>query len=187
MSDLDVPLVRWYYGLAVLVLAIGFSIFAWSLFSGINGLTGGLVQIVAPGTSDVNLKEAGEYTIFYENQSYVDGRFFYTGDNIPGLQIKVIEKSTGNKLSTYSSPGSLTYSMGSRFGRAILAFRVSRPGIYQLSAYYPSDHEGHQVVLAVGHGFIEGILSTVTISLAAFFGSLIIAAALAITIYKGGI
>ncbi len=183
MSDLGVSSDRWYYGLAVLVLVIGFSIFAWSLFSGITGLTSGLIQLVAPGTIDLNLNEVGEYTIFYENQSYVDGRFFSTGDNIPGLQIEVIEKSTGNKLSTYSPP-SLTYSIGSRFGRAILTFQVSSPGIYQLRASYPPGHEGQQVVLAVGHGFMDGILSTVAISLAAFFGSLIIAAALVITTYK---
>ena len=41
------------------------------------------------------------------------------------------------------------------------------------------------MVLAVGrHGFMEGILSTVAISLAVFFSSLIIAAALVITTYK---
>ena len=184
MSNLDVSSNRWYYGLAVLVVVIGFSIFAWSLFSGITGLTSGLIQVVAPGASDVNLKEAGEYTIFYENQSYVDGRVFYTSDRIPGLQIEVVEKSTGKKLSTYSPPASLTYSMGGRSGKAILAFQVKSPGIYQLRASYPSGHDGQQVVLAVGHGFMDRILSTVMISLAAFFGSLIIAAAMVITIYK---
>lgn len=184
MSDLDVALSRWYYGLAVLVLVIGLSIFTWSLFSGISGSTAGLIQVVAPGTSDLDLKEAGEYTVFYENQSYADGRFFSTGDNIPGLKIEVMEKSTGNKFSTYSPPGSLTYRMGGRFGRAILTFQVNSPGVYQLRASYPPGQEGRQVVLAVGHGFMEGILSTVVISLAAFFGSLIIAAALVITVRK---
>jgi hypothetical protein len=184
MSDLDVASSPWYYGLAVLVLVIGLSIFAWSLFSGITGLTAGLIQIVAPGTSDLDLKEAGEYTVFYENQSYADGRFFSTGDNIPGLQIEVIEKSTGNKLSTYPPSGSLTYRMGSRFGRAILAFRVNSPGVYLLRASYPPGRVGSQVVLAVGRGFMEGILFTVAISLVAFFGSLIIAAALVITVHK---
>ena len=72
MSDLDVSSNRWYYGPAVLVLVIGLSIFAWSLFSGITGLTDSLIQIVALGTSNVILKEAGEYTIFYSIQSYVD-------------------------------------------------------------------------------------------------------------------
>ncbi len=86
--------------------------------------------------------------------------------------------------STYSPPGSLTYSMGNRFGRAILTFQVSGPGIYRIKASYHPGHEGQQVVLAVGHGFMEGILPTVAISLAAFFGSLIIAAALVITIHK---
>jgi len=48
---------QWYYGLAVPVLVISFSIFAWSLFSGITGFTGGLIQMIGPGTSDVNLKK----------------------------------------------------------------------------------------------------------------------------------
>lgn len=75
--------------------------------------------------------------------------------------------------------------MGSRFGKAILTFQVRSPGIYQLKASYPTGQEGQQVVLAVGrHGFMEGILSTVAISLAVFFSSLIIAAALVITTFK---
>jgi hypothetical protein len=149
-----------------------------------NWMDRGLIQLVAPGTIDLNLKAVGEYTIFYENQSYVDGRFFSTGDKISGLQIEVIEKPTGNKLSTYSPPGSLTYSIGSRFGKAVLTFQVSSPCIYQLRASYPPGHGGQQVVLVVGHGFMEEIPSTVAISLAVFFGSLIIAAALVITTFK---
>lgn len=178
---------QWYYGLAVMMLVIGFSVFVWSLFSGITGLTSGLIQIIGPGASELNLNEAGEYTVFYENQSYVDGRFFSTGDNISCLQIEIIEKSTGSRLSTYSPPSSLTYSMGGRFGKAIPTFQVRSPGIISLERITLLDTRDHRWFWRLGHGFMEGILSTVAISLVVFFGSLIIAAALAITTYKKGI
>jgi hypothetical protein len=184
MSNSDISPSRWYYGLAVLILVVGLSVFAWSLFSGISGIADELIQVVAPGTADLDLREVGEYTIFYENQSYVNGSFYYTGNDIAGLQIDIMEKFTGIRLDTYLPPSSFTYSIGGRFGRAILAFQVSRPGIYRLLASYPQDYQGPQVVLAVGRGFMERIISIVIRSLAAFFGSIIIAAALGIIIYR---
>ena len=60
--------------------------------------------------------------------------------------------------------------MGGRFGKVILTFQVSSPGIYPLRASSLLD--------------TRWILSTVAISLALFFGSLIIAAALVITVFK---
>jgi hypothetical protein len=56
----------WYYGLAVLVIVLGFAAFAGSIYSGMTGAESGLLQMVAPGVMDLNLSEPGEYIIFYE-------------------------------------------------------------------------------------------------------------------------
>jgi hypothetical protein len=184
VTNSDISPSRWYYGLSVLILVVGLSAFVWLLFSSISGMAGGLIQVVAPGSADLDLGEVGEYTIFYENQSYANGSFYSTGKDVSGLQIEIVEKSTGIKLATNLPSGSFTYSIGGRFGQAILTFQVSRPGIYQLLASYPQDYQGPQVILAVGHGFMGRIISIVITSLAAFFGSIIIAAALTIIIYR---
>ena len=172
----------WYYGLAVLMIIVGFSIFAWSIYSSFSDMGRELSQVVVPGSADLDLKEPGEYTVFYENQTYVNGKFYSTGEQIPGLQIQVSEKATGRELSTYPTPGGFTYSVGGRFGHSIIAFRVERPGIYQINASYPSG-KGPEVVLAVGHGFAESIFSSVAIALAALFGSMVMAAVVVFVTY----
>ncbi len=184
MANSDISPSRWYYGFSILVLVVGLSFFGWWLFSSISGMAGGLIQVVAPGTAKLNLQEAGEYTIFFENQTIVDGSYYSIRDNIAGLHIEIFENSTGVKLATYSLHGSFTYNFGGRSGQSILAFQISHPGIYQLNAFYQQDYQGPQVVLAIGRDLIEKIVSTVILSLAVFFGSIILSASLAMIIYR---
>jgi len=171
----------WYFGLAVLIIAVGLCIFAWSIFTSVSEIGSGLSQVVVPGSAELDLKEPGEYTIFYENQTSINGRLFSTGGQIAGLQIRVTEKATARELSTYSS-GSISYSFGGRTGRSVMAFRVERPGIYRIDAFYPGG-SGPEVVLAVGHRFAESMFSSIAIALAALFGSMAIGAIIIFVTY----
>lgn len=173
----------WYYGLAVLIIFIGFVAFAASIYSGITDAQSSLLQMVAPASADLFLPEPGEYTIFYENNSYVNGKYYSTGEQIPGLQIRVRDRATGSYLDTFPAKGRATYSLDSRSGRSIMAFRIERAGSYQINASYPGN-EGPEVVLAVGKGTIEGIFSSIMISFAALFGSIAIAASISFVTYR---
>ncbi len=182
MNGSEIQPSSWYYGLAILIIAIGFAVFAWAIYTSVSIAGSELTQVVVPGSADLDLKETGEYTVFYENQTYVNGKFYSSGEQIPSLQIHVTENATGGELSMKPSPSSFTYSFGSRSGRSIMAFQVERPGIYQLNASY-SSRKGPEVILAVGHGFAESIFSSIAISLAALFGSIAIAAVVVFTTY----
>jgi hypothetical protein len=173
----------WYYGLAVLIIVLGFAAFALSIYSGITDAESGLLQIAAPGGADLFLREPGEYIIFYENNSYLDGKFYRTGEQISGLEVRVQEKATGLDLATYPAKGSFTYSLGSRSGRSIMAFKIERAGNYQVNASY-SGKEGPRIVLAIGKGMVEGIFSSIMISMAALFGSIAIAAVITFVTYS---
>ena len=173
----------WYYGLAVLIIVLGFAAFAGSIYSGISDAQSGLLQMVAPGGSDLFLREPGEYIIFYENNSFMDGKFYSTSEQIPGLEIHVREKATGLDLATYPAKSSFTYSLGSRSGRSIMAFTALHAGIYQVNASY-SGRDGPKVVLAIGKGMVEGLFSSIMISLAALFGSIVIAAVITFVTYR---
>jgi hypothetical protein len=173
----------WYYGLAVLVIVLGFAAFAGSIYSGITDAESGLLQMVAPGSADLFLREPGEYTIFYENNSYMDGKFYSTGEQISGLEVHVREKATGFDLATYPAKGSFTYSLGSRSGRSIMAFKIERAGNYLVNASH-SGNEGPNIVLALGKGMVEGIFSSIIISMAALFGSIAIAAVISFVTYS---
>ena len=141
----------------------------------------GLVQMTAPGNAELDLKDSGEYTIFYESQSYFNGSIYNTGGQIPGLKISVSEKASGQTLATHTATGT-TYSVGSRSGQSIAAFSVERPGIYWINTTYPKE-PGPEVVLAVGKGFVEGIFYLVVVALVILFGSIVIAAVITIVTY----
>ena len=173
----------WHYGLAVLIIFIGFAVFAGSIYYGISDAGSSLMQIVAPANVDQNLSEPGEYIIFYENNSFINGKFYSTGDQIPGLEIRVREKATGLDLATYPAKGSFTYSLDNRNGRSIMAFTAPRAGIYQVNTSY-SGSAGPEVVLAIGKGIIEGMFSSFIISMAALFGSIAIAAVISYVTYS---
>ena len=172
-----------YYGLAVLIIVLGFAAFAGSIYSGITDAESGLLQMVAPGGANLFLKEPGEYTIFYENNSYLDGKFYSKGEQMSGLEILVKERSTGIDLATYPAKSSFTYSLGNRSGRSIMAFTTPRAGIYQVNASY-SGRAGPRIVLAIGKGIVEGIFSSIIISLAALFGSIVIASVITFVTYR---
>jgi len=172
-----------YYGLAVLIILIGFAAFAGSIYSGISNAQSGLLQMLVPGESDLYLPEQGEYTIFYENNSYYGGKFYSTSEPISGLEVHVREKATGQYLATYPSKSDFNYNLGGRSGRSIMAFKIERAGIYQINASY-SEREGPQAVLAIGKGMVEGLFSSILISLVALFGSIAIAAVITFVTYS---
>jgi hypothetical protein len=182
MNIRDVQPSVWYYGLAVLVIIIGFVAFAGYLFSGITSMESGLVQMTAPGNAELDLMDPGEYTIFYESQSYFNGSIYNTAGHIPGLKISVSEKASGQTMATYTATGT-TYSMGSRSGQSIAAFIVERPGIYWINTSYPKA-PGPEVVLAVGKGVVEGIMFLAIEAMLLLFGSIAIAAVITFVTYS---
>lgn len=182
MNDMHISPNIWRYGLALLIVIVGFVAFAWYLLSGISGSLAGLTQMAAPGETELDLGEPGEYTIFYENESYFDGRFYMTAGQIPGLEIAVMEKASGRELQTYPPAGSSTYHIGGRSGQSVMAFKADAPGIYVINASYPSE-PGPEVILAVGKDIMEDILLMVGTSIAIIFASLSIAAYIAYTTY----
>jgi len=64
-----------------------------------------------------------------------------------------------------------------------MAFSIERAGSYQVNASY-SERNGPQAVLAIGKGMVEGLFSSILISLAALFGSIAIAAVITFVTYS---
>jgi hypothetical protein len=178
MKGDDVSPSLWYYALAIFIVLSGFAAFAGLLYSGISGSVDGLMQIKAPGNAELKLSESGEWTVFYENNSYFDGKIYSTGEEISGLEVRVREKATGLYQAVYPANVSYSYSLGSRSGRSILAFRAPRAGVYQFNSSYP-DHAGPEIVLAVGKGMAEELFSSIALSMALLFGSILLASIVA--------
>lgn len=182
LSSPDVEPSRWYYALAALIFLAGATLSAWFLFSSLTSMGSQLQQFSAPGSAELLLENSGEYTIFFEEETYFNGTFYSAEQNVSGLRLEVKERDSGQKLPLYSPAGSFTYSLGGRTGRSIAAFTVDRPGAYELSASYKD--QGPEVVLAVGGGLSRSIFHDVLAFLGLFMGSMAVAAALSLSTYR---
>lgn len=176
------PIDRRDLGLAALVVLAGLFVFGGTIFSAISEIGDGLTRIEAPGTSELNLQEVGDYTIYYENRSFVDGRFYSAGEGVPpGLVIEVVDLSTGEGVDLRPPAGEVTYDFAGRSGRSIATFEVRRPGTYRIESGYPAGSEGPKAVLAIGTDFFRGALYKIGLGLAALFGSIAAGAAILIS------
>lgn len=180
--DRTAPPSWWYCSIGVAVILAGFGLFLYSLLHGISHITDDLTQVVVPGEKDLTLMPHLNYTIFLETESVVDGRIYSTKDSLSGLRCAVTSQASGNKISMRRPTMSTTYSVGGREGRSVLEFFTEEAGVYHIVCDYDEASQGPRVVLAVGSGVGERIVSTVTKGLASFFGGGILGGAIIVTV-----
>ena len=109
-------------------------------------------QVVVPGSSNITLSQPGKYTIFYEYRSVVGNRIYSTSEGIPGLQVNLVSKDTGDEIPLSSASVNMTYTIGSRSGIGLFDLVIDQPGTYELSASYPAvqgQQNQEEIVLAV--------------------------------------
>jgi hypothetical protein len=150
---------RWYLVAAVVVLA-GFGWLGLGL-SSLNSKVDNFPRVPLPAGGLVSLPRAGEYVVYYEAPGASRG-------GIRPFNVQVAPMAPGLAVRSLAPYGaSVTYSFGSRQGRAVLALDVSGPGRYRVVA--ASAPQGD---LAFGSGIAGSIVSIVlpTIGLA-FLGT----------------
>lgn len=165
---------RWFFALAALVFVGGWVGFGVILLTNMSGMGRKLKQVVVPGRTEITLRDAGSYTIFYEYNSVVGNKIYSTSKELSGLECTVVSKSTGAKVPLSAATAIGNYEFGSRAGTSIFDFNIHDPGVYELSAAYPEGQAGPEVVLAIGHDFTMGLLTTIFGSLAIVFGSMLV-------------
>ena len=175
------PGCAWYIlALIALLLGIGGAV-GW-MMAKLPQLGDRLTQVVVPGEATLRLTEPGTYTIFHERRSVIDGRV-YSSDRISGLRIS-LRNAQGERV-PLSSPGvSSTYNLSGRSGAAIFSFEIKDAGTYRLTAAYDDGRAGPRVVLAVGTGFMAGLMATVFGTLAFAFAGIIAAIVIFVLVFR---
>ena len=163
---------RWYYVLAGVVCYTGLALFVLLIYKSISVLGSRLPQVVVPGETELNLREPGHYTIFYEYHSVVGDKAYSTEENLSGLTCTVSSKADKSKIALLPPWGSETYEFGGRAGRSVWEFTIDKPGLYLLSASYPEGRQGPEVVLAVGKDFMANLFKTIASAMALMFGTM---------------
>jgi hypothetical protein len=140
----------WYLAALVLLLGgVGWLVFGLvSLNSQINSFP--RVRVPTTG-SPVSLTHAGSYVIYYE----ADGA---ASNPLPGFDVRIAPDSAGADVTSIAPYGSsVTYSFGSRQGRAALTLQIASPGRFLVIApLAPSVAGGSD--LAFGTGIVSGIV-----------------------------
>jgi hypothetical protein len=150
---------RVWYALAGLLVLLGIALFSQFLISRLQDLGGDLRQVVVPGTANLALDEAGEYTIFHERRSVIDGQYYASSD-ISGLRVTLT--GPGGAAIPLDRPAmSSRFTVGGREAFSIFTFRIEQPGTYRLTAAYPDGRIEPKAVLSVGHDFMAGLLTTI--------------------------
>ncbi|GAW41274.1 hypothetical protein SH203_01678 [Brevundimonas sp. SH203] len=164
---------RIFYLLALIPAICGAAAMVILLVTKLTTMDDGLQQIVVPGARELTLAP-GDYTVFLETRSVVDGRL-YVVDDVSGLAVKV-EAADGAPVATHTPGGSSSYTLGGRQGQSFQAFRIDRPGAYRVSADYVGG-AGPQTVIAIGKGFVAGLFGLVLSALGAMFGGMALSVA----------
>jgi len=172
-----------YFILGGVLALAGLILFADSLVRILHS-TDNLTQIVVPGEEDLPLMPNLTYTIFFETKSVVNGRVYSTTESANGLTCMVISRTSGNKIDTRSPAMNTTYSLSDREGRSMLEFVTDEAGVYNIDCEYKNGSEGTQMVIAVGSGVDQKLVSAIGRGLASFFGGVILGVGIIVKGYK---
>lgn len=179
----DVRPSGWYALFALPFALAGITIFIYALIYGISHVTDSLVQVVVPGESQLEFKQANLYDVFLERQSVVKGKVYSTDSSVNGLQCNLVPASGVEKIEMRPARMATTYDVGGRSGRSIFEFRVPRDGAYNFACGYSEMARGPEVVLAIGSGVGEGIMHAISISIAGLFGGMVLAAGVMVCVF----
>jgi hypothetical protein len=130
-----------------------------------------LTRVVVPGSSVLTLDKSGDYTIFHEEKSFVDGQY-YASKSVEGLRVALTAEAGGAAVKIHVPTGSSSYSIGNREGTSIYNFTIDQPGRYRLTASLANGRTEPKAVLAVGQGMMSALLGMIFGMMGIIFGGL---------------
>lgn len=147
---------RRLYPLAVLIIALGGTIFALLMVAPFRGMQ----RVMMPGTQTVQLTRTGTHMLFYEYEGSLHGVSYSAAHDPVGLQVSVVDVASGQAVPTTAVPHSRSqYNLQSRSGYSLARFEVDQPGAYAVTATYPNGQAGPAFALAIARGSFGGVLS----------------------------
>jgi len=159
---------RWYlYVLSMIPFLAGLAVcvlLGVRVWQGLVQFDKSLLRVVVPGEKAVALPNSGDYTIFHEHKTIVDGIVYSSSeDSISGLSCTMKDSRTGENVPLRPSSSNMNYSFGSTEGRSLFDFSLGGAGVFRLSCLFPgAESGGAKTVLAIGQGFGREIFNTIS-------------------------
>ena len=157
--------------LPIVIFLSGIVLFASFIFYNIFSIGNSFTNVKLPSNSVINLKNKGEYTIFYE---YNDNLAKENYEQVSNMDISIADINSKNKVQINKTSANFKYSNFGTTKSAFLKFKVEEAGDYEISG---SSKIGtnNKITISIIQGFLSKILFTV-------IGSLII---MIVTILSG--
>ena len=141
---------RRHYVVGGAIVIAGVGLFAFFLLRAVNDYTPH-IRAAVPGTHNIELDDAGKYTVFYEYRSVIDGRVYSTGETLSEILVMVRRDRESEPLELVKPAHRTSYDHGARAGGSMLEFQIEEPGTYEFTAIYSTGvGVGPSVVLAIG-------------------------------------
>jgi hypothetical protein len=174
---------RWYYLLAPLVFGAAVGVFALLVIKGIGSIDRDLSRIIFPGTATLHLARVASYTVFYENESIVNGRVFSTGEKLSEMNCSLAGSGSGAAIPLHRPSTRTSYQTGKASGVSVLEFQLKSPGDYEMTCNYVTGQTGEAIVFAIGPEIGSRIWITIVPALLTMFGGFTLALGIVIWTY----
>jgi len=140
----------WY--LAALAVFIGGVVWVVIGFVSVNNQVNAFPRVPLPAGGAVTLNHSGGYVIYYEGTGAATGQ-------IPSFNVRIIPAAPPAQVGSLKSySGSVTYTFGSRQGRAVLNFQVAHAGRFLIQ---PTGAPSGGSDLAFGSSIVGGLVATI--------------------------
>jgi hypothetical protein len=159
---------RLWYLAALVVLLGGIAWLVVGLVS-LGGEVNGFPRVALPASgSPVSLSHAGSYVVYYEGPGAASG-------SPPSFNVRIAPDSAGAAVRSLTPYGSsVTYSFGSRHGRAVLTLQISAPGRFGVTAASAPAGSDLAFGSGIGSSIVVTVVAAVLLMLAGIAGLVVI-------------
>lgn len=153
------------YTIAVLIFVASLILFFYSVKSNFKGLGATIKKYEFPGEVDVQLSEVGDYSIYHEYISRIDGKEVDNNElNISSIKVKLVNASTGENVELSQPDSYKKYNYRGRAGVKMLQFQNESVGEYRLKSSLKGLEKPDKYVLTLEKGFevkrLKGIIGS---------------------------
>jgi hypothetical protein len=170
-----------WFVVAGLIALVGFAGALLYVMPRLGAADAGMIRVVVPGNAVLTLDKAGQYTIYHEKKSTVDGRY-YASETVSGLRLRLADEATGTPVKLTEPAVAANYTIGNKTGSSIYAFTIDLAGRYRLAADLAEGRSEPKAVLAIEQGMLGEMFSLIFGTMAIAFAGMGIAGAIVLVV-----
>ena len=124
------------------------------------------MEFVVPCNQEVEFKEAGEYTIYLQLLTQINGQTYTAEEGLEGLSCKLFKGE--EEITIYTTDIQYNYNKEGKLGSAYYEFSIKEPGMYRLETELVNTPTKEVAIgigkkINMGHMMVKGIVATLAL------------------------